>query len=326
MRTNEPPKSFVPWRWNANRHIQTCFPAIFSPSAKARLCWETFNLPDGDFIDCCWSGALTGPVLVMVPGLEGSVESHYIQSSIDDYVAQGWRVLVMHMRGCGGRINRLRRSYHSGDTQDLHFLLQTISVRYPGVPLMLIGFSLGANLTLRYLAEKRYPDQLVAAVGVSIPFELGKTSDYMHPLYQKRLLHGMNKKVIEKMKLGHHFPLNQKQLRKVRTLRQFDNWITSDLYGFRDADDYYQQSSCRYVLGDITLPTFLFHALDDPFIPRDCIPDTSELPPSVQMEMNENGGHVGFITGKPWKPIYWLAERSIRFFREQLAREREISL
>lgn len=312
---------FAPAKWGINAHIQTCFPAIFSPSAKSRLIWEEFNLPDGDFLDCCWAGGTTGPILVMVHGLEGSVQSHYIQSSIDDFVAQGWRVLVMHMRGCGGRINRLRRSYHSGDTQDLHYLLTTLSVRYPGVPLMLIGFSLGANISLRYLAEKRYPKALVAATAVSIPFELGLTADYMHPFYQLRLVRSMNKKVMEKVKLGHQFPLTPDQLRSIKTLRQFDNWITSDLYGFKDADDYYQQCSSRYILGDISLPTLLLHAKNDPFIPQTCIPDPSELASSVTMELSDSGGHVGFVAGSPWRPIYWLAHRAIGFFTEQLTQK-----
>ena len=146
MRTNEIRREFSPLKWNCNTHMQTCFPAIFTPTAKTRLCWEELNLPDGDFLDCCWAGGTTGPIVIMLPGIEGSVYSHYIQSSIDDFVAQGWRVLVMHMRGCGGRINRLRRAYHSGDTQDLAFLIQTLTRRYPRARLLLLGFSLGSSI------------------------------------------------------------------------------------------------------------------------------------------------------------------------------------
>ncbi len=315
---------FVISKWNRNPHIQTCFPAVFSPSAKAQVRWEEFNLPDGDFIDCCWAGGVHGPILVMLHGMEGSISSHYIQSSIDDFVSQGWRVLVMHFRGCSGRMNRLRRAYHSGDTADLDFIMQTLARRYPHTQMMVLGFSLGANILLKYVSEKQYPSQLVAAVAVSVPFDLGMTADYMHPMYQLRLVTGLNKKLLEKIKAGHRFAVTEQQIKAIKSIRDFDERITSDIYDFDSADDYYRRSSCRPVLKQIELPTLILHALDDPFIPKGCIPGPDEISASSKLELTPFGGHVGFVAGKPWSPIFWLPNRVIRFFRKKLMAHAEV--
>ncbi|MDF1759881.1 MAG: hydrolase [Coxiellaceae bacterium] len=316
-------KSFIISKWNRNPHVQTCFPAVFSPHAKSKIRWEEFNLPDGDFIDCCWAGGVQGPLLIMLHGIEGSVSSHYIQSSIDDFVAQGWRVLVMHFRGCSGRINRLRRAYHSGDTADFDYILRTLVKRYPHTQMMAIGFSLGANILLKYVAEKNYPSQFVAAAAISVPFDLGMTSDYMHPLYQLRLTTSLSRKLVQKMKAGHQFAITESEMKDIKNLREFDDKITADIYNFNDANDYYQQCSCKPLLPGIELPTLILHALDDPFIPKECVPARDEISRSSVLEITPFGGHVGFVSGKPWSPIFWMPHRVISFFREQLMAHHE---
>lgn len=320
---NKDHQDFIISKWNRNPHVQTCFPAMFSPTAKSPVRWEEFNLPDGDFIDCCWAGGVHGPILVMLHGIEGSVSSHYIQSSIDDFVAQGWRVLVMHFRGCSGRINRLRRAYHSGDTSDLDFILRSLAKRYPHTQMMAIGFSLGANILLKYVGEKNYPHQLVAAVAVSVPFDLGMTSDYMHPMYQLRLVTSLSRKLLQKIKVGHRFAIGESDIKNLKNLREFDEKITSDLYDFKNADDYYQRCSCKPLLNQIELPTLILHALDDPFIPKECVPGPNEISASSKLEVTPFGGHVGFVAGKPWSPVFWLPHRVISFFRQQLMAHHE---
>lgn len=311
---------FVTQSWNKNPHVQTCFPAMFSPEAKTPLLWEEVNLPDGDFVDVCWAGQQNlGPTLVMLHGLEGSVYSHYIQSSLDHLVAQGWRVAVMHLRGCGRRINRLRRAYHSGDTADLHYVINMVVKRFPHTPVMAVGFSLGGNILLKYLSEQRHSSQLIAACAVSVPFDLGQTTDFIYPVYQQRLLRCMTVKLAEKMQLGHRYPLAMADIKNITSLRDFDNAITCDLYGYDNADDYYEQESCGSRLGQITVPTLILHALDDPFIPASCVPSAADLPANCQLEITPYGGHVGFVSGMPWKPVFWMPHRMIRYFNTQLS-------
>ncbi len=309
---------FLPLVWGHNNHIQTCFPAIFSPKTNIAIRWEQVNLPDGDFLDGCWAGGDSGPIVVMLTGVEGSLHSHYIQSSLDEFVAQGFRVFVMHHRGCSGRPNRLRRGYHCGDISDLSFVVRQLSIRYPAVPLLLLGFSLGGSLALRYLADKNYPKELVAVTAVSVPYDLAATVDYMHPIYSLRLVKSLNDKLMQKVKMGHRFGVSSTALKAIRSLRAFDELITSSLYGYDSADAYYQQCSVADRLNDVGKPVLLLHAADDPFVPRDCIPSSSKLSSKVRLEVSGQGGHVGFIGGKPWKPIYWLPYRVIEFFRSEI--------
>jgi len=306
-----------PW-WLKNRHIQSCVNSVFKPSAQTILSWEQLELPDGDFIDLCWAGPREAPIVVLLHGLEGSVDSHYIQLMLDSLVEDGWQVVVMHFRTCSGRMNRLPRSYHAGETGDFSYLLNVLSTRYPDSIISAIGFSLGANVLLKYLAEHQ-ESPLHRALAISVPFELNKCSDYIGQFYHWTLLRTMKQKTIAKLEAGYDMPVGLREIRLINDFREFDEVLTAPLHGFSSADDYYAKVTVRGLLGSIVHPTLIIHALDDPLVPAECIPRKNEISDKVILHITRQGGHVGFIQGNtPWRAEYWLKGRILDFLKSSV--------
>jgi predicted alpha/beta-fold hydrolase len=226
---------------------------------------------------------------------------------------RGWRGVVMHFRGCSGEPNRLARSYHSGDTGDLSWFINTLRRREPRAPLAVIGFSLGGNVLLKWLGKSGGAAPVRAGVAVSVPYVLGSAADRLNQgfsrVYQWHLLRSLRNSVAEKRRRV-KLPLKVQNLATLRSFRDFDEYVTAPLHGFDGADHYYTVSSSRQYLKGIVVPTLLLHARDDPFMTEKAIPGKKEIPESVVMEVSPHGGHVGFVGGAwPWRARYWLEER-----------------
>jgi predicted alpha/beta-fold hydrolase len=211
----------------------------------------------------------------------------------------------------------LPRGYHCGETEDLQYIVSELKKREPNTPLVAIGYSMGGNILLKWLGETGKDNPLQAAAAVSIPFEVGKCSSKLNKgfarVYQWSLLKELCRIYQQKFKQG---PLSKfyKEIDHIKTLREFDELITAPLHGFKDADDYYEQSSSRPYLKKIQVPTLIIHAQDDPFTPTDSIPLESELSPLVSYILTEQGGHLGFVTGSsPWTSKFWIDEVLIKF-------------
>lgn len=304
-----------PW-WLKNRHLQSCFNSFFQPRSHTLLSWEQLELPDGDFIDLCWAGPKEAPIIVLLHGLEGSVNSHYIQMMLDSLVDTGWQVVVMHFRTCSGRLNRLPRAYHAGETGDFSYLIQVLVSRHPGKEISAIGFSLGGNVLLHYLA-KNPKAPLLRAVAISVPFELNKCSDYLAQFYHWNMLRTMKRKAVAKIKAGYDMPINRYELSTIDNFRHFDDRVTAPLHGFSGADEYYEKVTVRHHLKAIRHPTLIIHALDDPLVPEDCVPNEDELSDKIILDVSKKGGHVGFVQGMiPWRPKYWLKDRILDFINQ----------
>ena len=324
MMSNKP---FKPAWWLRNSHLQTLWPAVIRKrrlKPDVELERERLELPDGDFLDLVWINKdAQGPVIILLHGFEGSINSHYAKGMLNAIHTNGWRGVFMHFRGCSGENNRLARGYHSGDTSDLSHLVATLQKREPQSPLAAIGYSLGGNILLKWLGETGTSNPLKAAVAVSVPFDLNKAANRVdtgfsrfYQWYFLRCLCCRLQKKFECMPA----PIDPAFLGSVTKLRDFDNLFTAPLYGFRDAEDYYATASSRQYLRFIQVPTLLVHAKDDPFMTSDVIPSQDELSPYVKLELTEKGGHVGFVSGKlPWRPVYWLEERTPLFFKEHLS-------
>ena len=309
-------QSFRPPWWLRNKHIQSLYASVIKIRSVADLQWEELTLSDGDFVDIAWAGPapVGAPVLILLHGLEGSVYSHYIQEMIALFSARDWRIAVMHFRSCSGRINRMPTSYNAEYTGDFSEVVTHITQRFPNCPLFAMGFSLGGNILMRYLAQHAQTP-LTAAISVSMPFELDKSADYLAPFYQRFLLRSLKKKVAAKIALGMPMSVDLRELKKIATLRQFDALVTTPMYGYTSVNDYYQTASIRHLLKYVRHPTLILHAMDDHFVPRHSVPDAKELSNSILMEVSQHGGHMGFITGGlPWKPSYWFAEHITAFF------------
>jgi len=310
---------FKPAWWCRNPHLQTLWPVFFR-RLRPPLRRERLELPDGDFVDLDWTLNASGPIVILLHGLEGGSKSHYARAMLDVLPRHGWRVVLMHFRGCSGEPNRLARAYHSGDTGDIDYLARTLKAREPHTPLAAIGYSLGGNALLKWLAEQGETAPLHCAVAVSVPFLLNESSAHLNRgfarVYQWRLLKSLKKSVLRKS--GRHpLPVTTHALDRMKSFFEFDDRITGPLHGFRDAMHYYTASSSRQYLHRVRIPTLVVHAADDPFMPASTIPKPDELSPSIAFALQPHGGHVGFVHGRtPWRPRYWL-DRAIPSWLEK---------
>lgn len=272
---------------------------------------ERVMLPDGDFIDVDWLGD-RGPIVIVLHGLSGSSDSHYVRGILRAAVRQGWRGALMHFRGCSGEPNRLLRSYHAGDTADLRFFVELLRRREPQTPLAAVGYSLGGNVLLKWLGEQGSDAPLRAAVAVSVPFELAAATERLMQgfsrIYELHLLRSLQAAITQKREVV-ELPWDQSAVAGIASLREFDERVTAPLHGFLGADDYYARSSCRAFLPRIAVPTLILHAADDPFMPRSVIPGEKELSSYTTLELSPHGGHVGFISGSLRAPQFWLETR-----------------
>jgi len=310
---------FNPAWWLRSPHLQTIWPSLTRRRRKVPVAWERLALQDGDFIDLAWHRN-DGPLVMLIHGLEGSLDSHYATPMMKSLSQAGFSTLFMHLRGCGREPNRLDRSYHSGATEDLDEVLERLDERNE-MPAAVVGFSLGGNLLLKYLGETGAHSGLLAAVAVSVPFRLADASRHLDQGLSKIYSRYLLKKLCTsyRQKFATRVSPLDLDIRAIRTLYDFDEQITAPLNGFRSADDYYQRASCIGYLTGIETPTLILHARDDPFMTPAVIPELSMLGPGVTLELTSGGGHVGFIYGVlPWMPRFWAEERTASFLRQQL--------
>lgn len=307
----------------------TIFAALSRRRVPLSTLRERIDLPDGDFIDLDWVGDRakeSAPLVLVLHGLEGSIESDYARGLLREVESRGWRGVLMHFRGCSGEPNRLERAYHSGETGDLRELAAILSARFPHAPLLAVGYSLGGNVLLKYLGEEGKNSRVAAAVAVSVPMMLAPCADRLRRgfsrVYQEWLLHSL--KASYRKKREHRelsLRIEDRALRRLTTLREFDDRITGPIHGFAGADDYYARSSSRPFLRAIRTPTWIIQAKDDPFMTEAVIPSAGELSSAVTLELFEHGGHVGFIAGRnPFAPRYWLEDQIPIIFEAALAR------
>ncbi len=314
--------TFRPAWWLPGPHLQTLYPTLFRSRMYPGLQRERLELADGDFIDLDWTGEDGRPVVLVLHGLEGSLQSHYAGGMLRALTASGYRAVLMYFRGCSGEPNRLPRSYHSGETGDLATVVRHIRDRHPATPLAAIGYSLGGNVLLKWLGETGGDNALATAVAVSVPFDLDQAARKLERglsrIYQRHLLQKLRRSVTAKTRRLSTAP-PAVRLAGLKTFRQFDDAITAPLHGFRDVDDYYSRCSSHGYLRDVTTPTLIIHSRDDPFLPAVAIPDDAMLGPATTLELATAGGHVGFIAGNtPFRPRYWLETRICRHLREHL--------
>ncbi len=260
------------------------------------------------------------PALVLLHGLEGSSQSRYAQSITQYFLARGWLVVVAHFRGCSGFPNRLARAYHSGDSEEITFILNAVRTRVPSAQWHAIGVSLGGNALLKALGEtpSRF-DWLTACAAISAPLDLVAAGNHLsdnafnREIYSRHFLRTLKPKVLEKAR---RFPgvIDVMRINQARDLRDFDNAYTAPMHGFKDAADYWQQSSSKPWLKKITRPTLVLNARNDPFLPEQVLPGPEYGSPSIVLHQPAQGGHVGFVTGMWPGNLNWLPKRLSTFF------------
>jgi uncharacterized protein len=256
-------------------------------------------------------------------GLEGSSASTYIRKTCHDLWERGIRAVALNFRSCSGAANRLPRFYHAGDTADMAFVLDLLAAREPGVPLAAVGFSLGANVLLKYLGESGGAARVRAAAAISVPFDLGAGADLLGAswagrLYVANFIRSLRRKYRQKRHLIGD-ACDARRVLSARSFREFDDAATAPLHGFAGVDDYYGRSSSARFLPSIRVPTLLVHARDDPFVPASAIAwDAIRANPVLTPAIVPHGGHVGFIAGPPWRPEFWAEAEAARFIAQVL--------
>jgi predicted alpha/beta-fold hydrolase len=315
--------TFTPATGMKNAHLQTLYAPLTRRNPQPSFRIETFRFDDGDFTDCCWyrEPAPGEPLVVLFHGLQGSYRSPYIRGIADALVQRGCGAVLMHFRGCSGRPNALPRSYHSGDTADARAYLTALRRRHPDNPLYAVGYSLGANMLLKLLGEDGESCILDGAVAVSAPMRLALAADRIDRgfsrFYQARLLRELKAALLEKytrFDMRSLLGIGPEDVRALRNFRAFDDAYTAPVHGFASAEDYYRRCSAVSFLPAIRIPTLILHSLDDPFMTPGVLPGHDTLPTAVTMEVSAHGGHVGFVSGSPLRPHYWLESRIPRFF------------
>lgn len=284
-----------------NNHVQTILPTLFRKVKGVNYERERIDTPDGDFIDIDISPVNSDRAIVLSHGLEGDSGRHYMKGMIRAFNRRGWDGAAFNFRGCSGEPNRNAVTYHSGKTEDLHAVVQHLIRTKKYKSIVIAGFSLGANLTLKYAGErgKEILPQIKCAVGISAPCDLISSSVEIHKpknyIYSKRFLMTLIEKMKEK---EHHFPEGiSRDYSLIKTLGDFDNTFTAPLNGFKDAMDYWGRCSSRKYIADTAIPTLILNAKDDPILGPGCFPyEEAEGNSNLFLEVTEKGGHMGFIT------------------------------
>jgi uncharacterized protein len=332
------PRPFRPARWLPGAHAQTIAGRYIRPPHGVHYHRERLDTPDGDFLDLDFATVDGAPVLaedaplcVIVHGLEGSAQSSYVLETSRALAEHGIRAVAMNFRSCSGEPNRTARFYHAGETGDLGFLLENLAGRFPGATLLGVGFSLGSNVLLKYLGERGEASRIRAAVGVSVPFDLGRGADklaatFMGRLYTRHFVGRLVAKYLAKRGAGiplEGVTLDERRIRASGSFRDFDDALTARLHGFRDAEHYYTSSSSAGYLHAIRVPTLLVHALDDPFVDETAIPHGAiDANPVLHTAFTQRGGHVGFISGTPRRPWFWAEREAARFLAAAVGTDR----
>ncbi|MEH8022225.1 hydrolase [Rheinheimera metallidurans] len=320
--------SFKPAWWLKHAHLQTIFAKYLSPRKKQKTVAEIFMLPDGDELQLNWMQpsrvAIDAPIVVLLHGLAGDINSHYVQAMLAQCRRLRWPAVLMHFRGCNGAPNKLPRAYHSGDTADLAEVLTEIKQRFPAQKLVGVAYSLGANVLLKYCGEHNGNNPLSAAVAVCPPLDLSACASRINQgsskIYQRYLLSRLKQSTLLKLKQFPQFPipLTSAQVRGFNSIEQFDEHYTAPIHGFLNAQDYYQKASSKAFLQHIDIPTLIIHAQDDPFLSQAVIPTANELNQHILYELTSGGGHVGFVGGSVFKPRFWLNQRIPEFIQGHL--------
>ncbi len=317
----------APW-WLPGGHVQTIWPALFSQpapnAAGLRYRRERWTTPDGDFIDVDFSthpsAADPAPLVVLFHGLEGSSQSHYAHAFAAAALAAGRTLVVPHFRGCSGEINHAPRAYHSGDHEEIAWILQRLRARAPG-PLWVVGVSLGGNALLRWAQEAGESAGATAGAiaAVCSPIDLAAGGHAIgrglnRLLYTPMFLRSMKPKALAKL-AQHPGLFDEARLRAARSLYEFDDVFTAPLHGFAGTDDYWARASAKPHLHRIRIPALVVNARNDPFIPAASLPAPAEAGGHVRLWQPQGGGHVGFAGGGFPGHLALLPERVLGWMR-----------
>lgn len=304
----QPPKLFK------NCHIQSIYPTLFRATDPSFLSRERITTDDEDFIDLDWASETNNKKLIIVShGLEGSALSSYCVHIARVALEESWDTCLWSYRSCSGEMNKQRRYYYSGATDDLDRVITHAKEKKNYEEVVLVGVSMGGNLTLVYAGEKgeNIDHKITRCATFSVPCDLAGSAAELNKFHNKIYLTRFLKRLKDKIRVKHEmFPdIDIEGLDEIKTLEEFANRYSGPIHGFRDAHHYWEQCSSIKFIEKIRVPTLIVSALDDPFLSDSCYPyKEADKNPFITLETPEHGGHVGFISFNE-RNRYWSEER-----------------
>lgn len=306
-----------------NTHFSTIYSAKIRQVKGVKQERERVTLPDGDFLDIDWSYTLsrkrTQKVALLFHGLEGNAQRTYMLAMAKLLNQNGYDVAAVNFRGCSGSDNLLYRSYHSGETEDMRFLIQWIAERDIYTSIFLYGVSLGGNALLKYAGEKKgIPSQVKAIATVGVPADLKVSLEQLNYrenwVYRTSFLLDLRGKYRKKM-VKYPELMTSEIYHTIKSLKDFDDLYTAPAHGFKDALEYYEKASCFEFLPEIEIPTLILNAKNDSFLHGDCYPYAHASSSNhLFLETPNHGGHVGFYKRGDF---YYSEQRTLDFFTEK---------
>ena len=305
-----------------NGHFNTIYRALFMKETH-NYRRERITTWDNDFIDLDFSEVNSSKLVVLIHGLEGSSESKYILAASSELNKAGYDTVSFNLRGCSGEDNVLLSTYHSGKTEDLEFVISYLIENYSYDKIMIVGYSLGGNITLKYFGEhvKTISDKVSCGVAISVPVDLASSSKTMgtskNKIYMYKFLRSLRKKILVKTQKHPDYKLDINKLLKSKTFKEFDGLYTAPVSGFSGPEDYWEKASSKPYLTSIKKPVLLITSKDDPFLAEECYPfEEAKKSNYFYLEVTKHGGHVGFISGFLTKNNRWLENRILQFIRD----------
>lgn len=299
----------APWCFNGHAHTVLCSLIFDSPnlhSEKIRI-----DTPDDDFLELDVVNQGNGkPVVVLFHGLEGNSRRFYITQLADHLITRGFSVVAMNFRSCGSEMNKQRRFYHSGETEDLETLFTWIQKTFTASEIYAAGFSLGGSALLNFLKKHGTHHPLRAAATISTPFDLKSGSINLEKgfnrIYSILFLQTLVQKLEEKQQYFPDLPGF-----KGSTIYEFDDQVTGPIHGFENAEDYYHRCSSGFFIDQIQTNTLVIHSQQDPMCPFKWTPVKEiEANPKFKAYFPKKGGHVGFWS----RPNGWLNHKIGDYF------------
>jgi predicted alpha/beta-fold hydrolase len=296
-------------------HLETIFPALMRKVSLESFTRERIPTPDDDFLDLDWLQQRGNKLIIISHGLEGNSQRPYMKGMAKAFYTNGYDVLSWNYRGCSEEMNKQLRFYHSGATDDLDTVINHAIDNKKYTTIYLLGFSLGGNITLKFLGEKEPRKEIKKAVSISVPMELKSSCEKIslpsNWIYSYRFLKSLKRKIIMKSRMMPGLDISG--IDRIKTLQQFDDRYTAPIHGFKDAVDYYLKCSSLYFLHAIKTPTLIINTLNDPFLSKECFPvDALKDHSFVTMEILLRGGHVGFTQFNK-NGLYWSEQRTLTF-------------
>ena len=304
-----------------NGFISTVYSGLVRNVSNVVQHRERITLSDGDFLDLDWSytNQKTSKLSIILHGLEGDAQRPYMLGAAKVFNNHDIDAVCINFRGCSGEDNLKFRSYHSGETRDLHDVIAHVLNSKKYSEIYLNGFSLGGNVVLKYLGEGNVvPIEIKAAVAISVPCFLEGSAKELHTFKNKPYAIRFLRHLLQRLRLKQpHFPdkISKQEISTIKTLKDFDDIYTAKAHGFKDALDYYDKSSSLQFLQNIKIPTLIINALNDSFLSPECYPiEEAESNSNLYLEMPKYGGHVGFYS---LNNVYYNEQRALEFLLEE---------